>query len=104
MCRASRRATHTLTRLQDAINACPSSQRPAVFISSSAVGFYGTSESQTFSESSSSGSDYLAEVRRAGVVWVDGACFSMECLLERVRSGLGMKCAAAMRSRCAGAD
>jgi hypothetical protein len=59
------------------------------------VGFYGTSESQTFSESSSSGSDYLAEVRGAGVVWVGGACFAMECMLERVRSGLGTKCAAA---------
>lgn len=35
---------------------------PQVLVSTSAVGFYGISESQTFSETSNSGNDYLAEV------------------------------------------
>lgn len=48
--------------LQDAINGCPEDVRPQVLVSASAVGFYGISESQTFSEASGSGSDYLAEV------------------------------------------
>lgn len=48
--------------LQDAINGCPEEVRPKVLVSASAVGFYGISESQTFSEASGSGSDYLAEV------------------------------------------
>ncbi|CAL5223129.1 g5594 [Coccomyxa viridis] len=48
----------------DAINSAPEDQRPRVLISTSAVGYYGASESQTFSEASSSGRDYLAEVCR----------------------------------------
>ncbi|KAK9907451.1 hypothetical protein WJX75_003998 [Coccomyxa subellipsoidea] len=51
-------------RLVEAINAAPEDRRPQVLISTSAIGFYGTSESQTFSEASSSGRDYLAEVCR----------------------------------------
>ncbi|GAB4817955.1 hypothetical protein N2152v2_005001 [Parachlorella kessleri] len=51
-------------KLADAINGCPEQQRPQVLVSSSAVGFYGISESQTFSETSNSGADYLAEVCR----------------------------------------
>ncbi|BDA50894.1 Epimerase family protein SDR39U1 homolog, chloroplastic [Coccomyxa sp. Obi] len=51
-------------QIVEAINAAPEDRRPQVFISTSAIGFYGTSESQTFSEASSSGGDYLAEVCR----------------------------------------
>ncbi|CAK0784695.1 hypothetical protein CVIRNUC_007899 [Coccomyxa viridis] len=46
----------------EAINSAPEDQRPRVLISTSAVGYYGASESQTFSEASGSGRDYLAEV------------------------------------------
>ena len=51
------------TQLAAAINSLPAGQRPA-FISSSAVGFYGSSEAATFNEQSASGRDYLAEVCR----------------------------------------
>lgn len=47
-----------------AINALPAGSRPKVLVSSSAVGFYGASDSATFDESSPSGRDYLAEVCR----------------------------------------
>eukprot|EP00887_Chlorella_sp_A99_P005637 scaffold1.g5637.t1 len=49
--------------LAAAINAVPAGERP-VFISASAVGFYGSSEGATFNEQSASGRDYLAEVCR----------------------------------------
>lgn len=52
------------SQLAAAINACPSEQRPKVLVNSSAVGYYGNSESQTFSEASQPGRDYLAEVCR----------------------------------------
>ena len=48
--------------MQAGINACKGKSGPSVLVSASAVGFYGTSESQTFKETDASGSDYLAEV------------------------------------------
>ncbi|PSC67365.1 epimerase family SDR39U1 chloroplastic-like isoform X2 [Micractinium conductrix] len=59
-----RSRVNTTSQLAAAINACPEDQRPVVLVSSSAVGYYGNSESQTFSESSAPGRDYLAEVCR----------------------------------------
>jgi uncharacterized protein len=38
------------------------SSKPTVLVSSSAIGFYGTSETATFDEASGSGSDFLAQV------------------------------------------
>ncbi|XP_062220886.1 epimerase family protein SDR39U1 homolog, chloroplastic isoform X2 [Phragmites australis] len=38
--------------------------RPSVFVSATAIGYYGTSEIHSFDESSPSGNDYLAEVCR----------------------------------------
>jgi len=37
--------------------------QPSVFVSATAIGYYGTSEIHSFDESSPSGNDYLAEVR-----------------------------------------
>lgn len=54
----------TTNKIVEAINACPEDLRPRVLVSSSAVGYYGISETQTFSEASSNGRDYLAEVCR----------------------------------------
>jgi len=54
----------TTKRLVKAINALEPSKRPKVFLSSSAIGFYGSSETATFNESSPSGNDFLADVCR----------------------------------------
>ena len=48
--------------VQACINALPKGQRPSVLVSSSAVGYYGTSDTDTFTEKNQSGADYLAEV------------------------------------------
>lgn len=48
--------------LVDAINGCEESERPEVLVSSSAVGYYGTSQSEIFKENSNAGEDYLADV------------------------------------------
>ncbi|CAM6115069.1 unnamed protein product [Calypogeia fissa] len=53
------------SKVVEAINAAPKDLQPSVFVSATAVGFYGsTSESSAFDESSPSGQDYLAEVCR----------------------------------------
>lgn len=48
--------------LQNAISSAPDNQRPKVFVSSSAVGYYGASQTSSFTEDSPAGSDYLAEI------------------------------------------
>ncbi len=50
----------TTTKLVEAI--ATAAIKPKVFVSTSAIGFYGTSETETFDESSAAGSDYLAEI------------------------------------------
>lgn len=45
------------------MNQLDDAQRPRVLVSASAVGFYGTSESNSYDESSAAGNDYLAKVR-----------------------------------------
>ncbi len=53
------RATAT-EKLVEAIAA--SNSKPSVLVSTSAVGYYGTSETATFDETSASGNDFLAQV------------------------------------------
>jgi NAD dependent epimerase/dehydratase family enzyme len=48
--------------LQSAISSTADNQRPKVFVSSSAVGYYGASQNSSFTEDSPAGTDYLAEV------------------------------------------
>jgi uncharacterized protein (TIGR01777 family) len=48
--------------LVDALAQLPASQRPRVFVSASAVGFYGPRGDETLTEQSASGNDYLSEV------------------------------------------
>lgn len=54
----------TTSAVVSAINKAEESERPEVLISSSAVGYYGPSETATFNENSGSGRDYLSEVCR----------------------------------------
>ncbi len=51
------------TKLVEAI--AKAEQKPSVMISASAIGFYGTSETETFTESSPAGQGFLAEVCQA---------------------------------------
>ncbi|KAE8668157.1 Epimerase family protein SDR39U1-like protein [Hibiscus syriacus] len=52
------------SKVVDLINNSPREVRPTVLVSATAVGYYGTSETLVFDESSPSGNDYLAEVCR----------------------------------------
>uniref|UniRef100_A0A7N0T2A7 Uncharacterized protein n=1 Tax=Kalanchoe fedtschenkoi TaxID=63787 RepID=A0A7N0T2A7_KALFE len=52
------------SKVVDLINGSPEAVRPSVLVSATAVGYYGTSETQVFDEQSPSGNDYLAEVCR----------------------------------------
>ncbi|OMO75539.1 Sugar nucleotide epimerase YfcH-like protein [Corchorus olitorius] len=52
------------SKVVDLINNSPEGVRPSVLVSATAVGYYGTSETRVFDESSPSGNDYLAEVCR----------------------------------------
>nr|KJB32607.1 hypothetical protein B456_005G248600 [Gossypium raimondii] len=52
------------SKVVDLINSSPQGVRPTVLVSATAVGYYGTSETQVFNENSPSGNDYLAEVCR----------------------------------------
>lgn len=52
----------TTTLLADLINKCPEDSRPKVFVSGSAIGYYGTSDVKSFTEESDPGNDFLANL------------------------------------------
>ncbi|CAK9142088.1 unnamed protein product [Ilex paraguariensis] len=52
------------SKVVDLINGSPDELRPRVLVSATAVGYYGSSETEVFDEQSPSGNDYLAEVCR----------------------------------------
>ncbi|VFQ82962.1 unnamed protein product [Cuscuta campestris] len=54
----------TTSKVVDLINNSQDGDCPKVLVSATAVGYYGTSDTQAFDEKSSSGNDYLAEVCR----------------------------------------
>lgn len=56
--------TRVTSKVVELINDSPDDVRPTVLVSATAVGYYGTSETQVFNEQSPSGNDYLAEVCR----------------------------------------
>ncbi len=57
----------------------PEAMRPKAYVVSSAIGYYGTSETETFTEESSAGKSFLSEV-----------CVALEGEAEQVR-GMGMR-------------
>ena len=59
---------------------------PKVLVNGSAVGFYGTSETARFDESSASGSDFLAEICRAWEAAADQA--PTGCRVVKLRIGI----------------
>jgi uncharacterized protein (TIGR01777 family) len=62
-------------------------RKPAAFVSASAVGYYGTSETATFDETSAPGSDFLAEVCIAWEATADQAA-TLGMRVTKVRTGL----------------
>lgn len=52
------------SKVVDLINYTSAEVRPSVLVSATAIGYYGTSETQVFDETSPSGNDYLSEVCR----------------------------------------
>lgn len=61
--------------------------RPSVLVSASAIGYYGTSETQVFTETSPPGSDYLAEICQA---WEKAAQKVTECGTRLVIPRIGI--------------
>ncbi len=61
--------------------------KPAAFVSASAVGYYGTSETATFDETSAPGADFLAEVCIAWEAAADRAT-ALGMRVAKVRTGL----------------
>lgn len=70
----------------------PETTRPQAYVVSSAIGYYGTSETATFTEGNGPGNNFLAEV-----------CVALEHEAERVRS-LGMRLAILRIGIVLGAD
>ncbi|HEY9180679.1 MAG TPA: TIGR01777 family oxidoreductase [Candidatus Baltobacteraceae bacterium] len=66
-------------------------RKPAVYVSASAIGYYGTSETETFTETSAPGDDFLARVcvewertaQRAGDLGMRVACVRAGLVLGR---------------------
>ncbi|PKA66328.1 hypothetical protein AXF42_Ash007025 [Apostasia shenzhenica] len=57
-------STRWSSEVVDMVNNIDSDNHPSVLISATAIGYYGTSETQVFDETSPSGTDYLSEVCR----------------------------------------
>lgn len=72
------------SKVVEAINAAPQELRPTVLVSATAVGFYGTSETQTFDESSLSGADYLSQVCREWESTAKGVDENVRLVLVRI--------------------
>jgi hypothetical protein len=62
-------------------------RRPAAYVSASAVGYYGTSDTATFDETSPPGSDFLADVCTAWEAAADGAA-ALGMRVAKLRTGL----------------
>ncbi len=64
-------------------------RKPSAYVSASAVGYYGTSETATFDESSPPGSDFLAETCAAWEAEADKAG-ALGMRVAKVRTGLAL--------------
>ncbi|XP_021738733.1 epimerase family protein SDR39U1 homolog, chloroplastic-like [Chenopodium quinoa] len=74
------------SKVVELINDLQPDSRPSVLVSATAVGYYGTSETQIFDEKSPSGNDYLAQVCRE---WEASALkVNKDVRLVRIRIGV----------------
>uniref|UniRef100_A0A7R9V4V5 DUF1731 domain-containing protein n=1 Tax=Chlamydomonas euryale TaxID=1486919 RepID=A0A7R9V4V5_9CHLO len=62
--RILRSRVETTRAVVEALRVLPPGSRPKVMVSASAIGYYGTSNTETFTEKSGPGSDFLARVCR----------------------------------------
>ncbi|PSS26015.1 Epimerase family protein like [Actinidia chinensis var. chinensis] len=77
------------SKVVDLINDSPDEIRPSVLVSATAVGYYGSSETQVFNEQSPSGNDYLAEVCREWEATALGVNKNVRLALIRIGVVLG---------------
>ncbi|XP_057503408.1 epimerase family protein SDR39U1 homolog, chloroplastic-like isoform X2 [Actinidia eriantha] len=77
------------SKVVDLINDSPDKIRPSVLVSATAVGYYGSSETQVFNEQSPSGDDYLAEVCREWEATALGVNKKVRLALIRIGVVLG---------------
>ncbi|EPS59504.1 hypothetical protein M569_15301, partial [Genlisea aurea] len=68
----------TTSKVVDFINSSSKEGRPGVLISATAVGYYGTSETQVFDEGSPMGDDYLAEASECVCREWEGAALGVD--------------------------
>jgi len=79
----------TTAGLVAAIRALPEGQRPQVLLNGSAIGFYGTSPSGRFSETSPAGSDFLAGLCQAWEQEAQAAASLCRVVILRIGIVLG---------------
>jgi len=77
------RTTKTIVEHMNSIE--DDAKRPKVLINASAIGYYGTSESETYNESSEPGGDYLSQVCQA---WEQTARGAKGCRVVLLRLGI----------------
>ena len=79
----------TTRALAAALQALPAEQRPGVLINGSAIGYYGTSATATFTEASAAGGDFLAGLCQAWEAEAQAAASSCRLVLLRIGIVLG---------------
>ncbi|RWR85917.1 epimerase family protein SDR39U1, chloroplastic isoform X1 [Cinnamomum micranthum f. kanehirae] len=79
----------TTSKVVDIINRSSDDVRPMVLVSATAIGYYGTSETQAFDEQSPSGNDYLSEVCREWEGRALGVNKNVKLVLIRIGVVLG---------------
>ena len=80
---------HTTRALVAAMQALPEDKRPQTLISGSAIGYYGTSETGRFSETSPAGSDFLAGLCQAWEKEAEAASSFARVVILRIGIVLG---------------
>ena len=75
----------TTKTIVEHVNSLAESKRPKVLVNASAIGYYGTSETDTYDEASGPGDDYLSQVCQA---WEQTANGAESCRVVLLRLGI----------------
>jgi len=79
------RVRTTKTIVEHVNSIADEAKRPKVLVNASAIGYYGTSETDTYDETSGPGEDYLSQVCQA---WEQAACGAEDCRVVILRLGI----------------